>query len=146
MLTCRACARDLIHKMPVLGNTYSSEKRGRAWIVNDMHLQLRVPNIWYRACLEWTELTSAERRRAIGVTVPGGPGIVVGSNGRIAWGFTNTQGDWADIIELDIPSGNADKYRTPEGLNPFETHREMIKVKGRPDEILTVESTIWGPV
>jgi penicillin G amidase len=59
--------------------------------------------------------------------VPGGPGIVVGSNGRIAWGFTNTQGDWADIIELDIPSGNADKYRTPEGLNPFETHREMIK-------------------
>jgi penicillin amidase len=146
MLTCRACARDLIHKMPVLGNTYSSEKRGRAWIVNDMHLQLRVPNIGYRACLEWTELTSAEWRRAIGVTVPGGPGIVVGSNGRIAWGFTNTQGDWADIIELDIPSGNADKYRTPEGLNPFETHREMIKVKGRPDEILTVESTIWGPV
>ena len=37
------------------------------------------------------------------MTVPGGPGIVVGSNGSIAWGFTNTQGDWSDLVELEVP-------------------------------------------
>ena len=43
-----------------------------------------------------------QRQAVVGVTVPGGPGIVVGSNGRIAWGFTNTQGDWSDLVELEI--------------------------------------------
>ena len=67
------------------------------------------------------------RRTVIGVTVPGGPGIVVGSNGRIAWGFTNTQGDWSDLIELDIPSRatrplpdsrRPQAIRTPSGDHP----------------------------
>jgi penicillin amidase len=75
---------------------------GRAWVANDMHLHLRVPNTWYRVRLEWREGGDPEPRTATGVTIPGGPGIVVGSNGRIAWAFTNTQGDWADLIELKI--------------------------------------------
>jgi len=119
---------------------------GRAWVANDMHLYLRVPNTWYRVCLGWPEESSSRRRTAVGVTVPGGPGIVVGSNGRIAWGFTNTQGDWSDLIELDIDPEKPGHYRTPEGYKRFETHQETLRIKGRPDERLTVESTIWGPV
>ena len=82
----------------------------------------------------------------IGVTVPGGPGIVVGSNSRIAWGFTNTQGDWSDLVELEIPPDNPDCYMSPDGLRPIDRHREVIRVKGEPDVELTVEATIWGPV
>jgi penicillin amidase len=119
---------------------------GRAWLANDMHLHLRVPNTWYRVRLEWTEGGRATRRMAVGVTVPRGPGIVVGSNGRIAWGFTNTQGDWSDLIQLDIDPKRPDFYRTPEGFQRFETRRETIRIKGRSDETLAVESTIWGPV
>ncbi len=120
---------------------------GRAWLANDMHLHLRAPNIWYRVQLDRPdEDGSGRRQRAVGVTVPGGPGIVVGSNGRIAWGFTNTQGDWSDLIELETSADNPGTYRSPDGLLPFARHIEVIKVKGGSDDELTVEQTIWGPV
>jgi penicillin amidase len=120
---------------------------GRAWIADDMHLDLRVPNTWYRACLDWPdEAGRTERHRAIGVTVPGGPGIVAGSNRLIAWGFTNTHADWSDLIQLDVPPEKPDHYQTPHGLRRFEQHTEVIRVKGARDIVLTVESTIWGPV
>ena len=45
-----------------------------------------------------------------------------------------------------IPPDNPDRYATPEGLRPFDRHREVIKVKGGADVELTVEATIWGPV
>ncbi len=32
-----------------------------------------------------------------GVTLPGTPAVVAGSNGQIAWGFTNSYGDFADV-------------------------------------------------
>ena len=97
---------------------------GRAWVANDMHLHLRVPGVWYRARLDCPDEDGTGRRQSvIGVTVPGGPGVVVGSNGRIAWGFTNTQGDWSDLIELDVPPDDPDRYATPEGLRPFGRHQ-----------------------
>ncbi len=112
-----------------------------------MHLHLRVPGVWYRVRLDCPDEDGSGRRQSIiGVTVPGGPGVVVGSNGRIAWGFTNTQGDWSDLIELDIPPDDPDRYATPEGLRTFDRHREIIKVKDGADVELTVEATIWGPV
>jgi len=120
---------------------------GRAWVANDMHLHLRVPGVWYRVHLDRPEEDGSGRRQSvIGVTVPGGPGIVVGSNSRIAWGFTNTQGDWSDLVELEIPPDNPDCYMSPDGLRPIDRHREVIRVKGEPDVQLTVEATIWGPV
>ena len=120
---------------------------GRAWVANDMHLHLRVPGVWYRVRLDRPEDDGSKPRLSvIGVTLPGGPGIVVGSNSRIAWGFTNTQGDWSDLVELEIPGDNPDAYLSPDGLRPFDRHREVIKVKGGADVDLTVEATIWGPV
>ncbi len=120
---------------------------GRAWLANDMHLHLRVPGVWYRVRLDRPEDDGSGRRLSVnGVTVPGGPGIAVGSNGRIAWGCTNTQGDWSDLVELEIPGDNPDAYLSPDGLRPFDRHREVIKVKGGADVDLTVETTIWGPV
>ena len=68
-----------------------------------MHLTIRVPNTWYRAALEWPDASSpAEPHRLIGVTLPGVPAVVVGSNTHVAWGFTNTYADWSDIVLLDV--------------------------------------------
>src|SRR5688572_15577186 len=75
---------------------------GRALIANDMHLSIRVPNIWYRAALEWPDPANRnEPHRLIGVTLPGVPAVVVGSNTHIAWGFTNTYADWSDLVLID---------------------------------------------
>src|SRR5687768_6519048 len=53
---------------------------GGALLANDMHLGIRVPNTWYRAALEWPDPGSPEPNRIIGVTLPGVPAVVAGSN------------------------------------------------------------------
>jgi penicillin G amidase len=58
-----------------------------------MHLDLGVPAVWYPARLR---VTGAAALDLAGVTLPGTPALVTGSNGRIAWGFTNSYGDFAD--------------------------------------------------
>ncbi|MFC3095861.1 penicillin acylase family protein [Alteromonas sediminis] len=70
-----------------------------AMLANDMHLSLRVPIIWYRTQLNYVE--GDEQISVTGVSLPGIPGVVVGTNGYIAWGFTNANLDNTDWIELN---------------------------------------------
>jgi len=117
---------------------------GGAILANDMHLGISVPNTWYRASLAWPALEG--ERRVSGVMLPGAPFVVAGSNGRVAWGFTNSQGDWADLVLLEPVAGETDAYLTPEGPRKLERARETIRVKGGKEETLEILSTIWGPV
>ena len=116
---------------------------GRALVANDMHLKLRMPNIWYR--MRFVVNGSAAPLDATGVTLPGTPAIVAGSTGKVAWGFTNSYGDWSDRVLLELEPGNPGRYRTPEGYRPFTVHDEVIEVKGRAVRF-PVRWTIWGPV
>jgi penicillin amidase len=68
-------------------------KSGVALIANDMHLDLGVPAVWYPARLR---VTGGPGLDLAGVTLPGTPALVAGSNGHIAWGFTNSYGDFTD--------------------------------------------------
>ena len=118
---------------------------GRAWVANDMHLSLGLPHIWYRASIRWID-DDGEPRWTAGVTLPGVPGIVAGSTDRIAWGFTNTQGDWSDLVELEFVPGSDERYLTPDGEATIETFEETIVVHGGEPRTVTVEETIWGPI
>lgn len=113
---------------------------GRAMIANDMHLALNVPNIWYRAHLEYPQ------HRVFGVTLPGVPGVIVGGSNHVAWGFTNVTGDFLDLIRLDIDPNDPGRYRTPDGWEVFEIHQETIHVKDAPDETITLRDSRWGPI
>ena len=120
---------------------------GGALIANDMHLGIRVPNTWYRAALEWPDPERpAEPNRLIGVTLPGVPAVVAGSNTHIAWGFTNTYADWSDIVLLDVDPARPNAYRTPHGWRDFERYDEVIAVAGQPNESEPVLWTEWGPL
>ena len=119
---------------------------GRALLANDMHLSIRVPNTWYRASIEWSDASSAsEPNRITGVTLPGVPTVVVGSNSHVAWGFTNTYADWSDIVLLETDS-RKQQYLTPGGWKAFERYEETIEIAGQPPERETVSWTIWGPL
>ncbi len=117
---------------------------GGALLANDMHMGLRVPNLWYRAGFRYQE--GGTERRVDGVTLPGSPAMVSGSNGRIAWGFSNCFADWSDLVVLEPAQGVPDSYRTAQGPRRFEIVEETIRVRGGDDRKLQVASTIWGPV
>jgi len=115
---------------------------GRALVANDMHLGHRVPNIWYQARLR---VLGPEGRDVTGVTLPGTPFVISGSNTQVAWGYTNSYGDWTDAVVLR-PGATEGTYQTPEGDKEFVTHVETINVKdGEPVEY-AIRETIWGPV
>jgi len=117
---------------------------GGALLANDMHLGLAVPNTWYRASLVWPD--PAGELRVTGVTLPGTPLVVAGSTGRVAWGFTNAYGDFADLVVLEEEDQRPGTYRTPAGWQETEKFTETIRVKGSADRTVEVEETVWGPI
>ncbi len=119
---------------------------GGALLANDMHLGLQVPNIWYRARLIVAATDAMNDRDLVGVTLPGLPLLIAGSNGRVAWGFTNTHGDWTDLVAVAVDPENSDNYLTAEGSVPFEHDEEIIRVRGQSPDTLRIARTIWGPV
>jgi penicillin amidase len=115
---------------------------GRAIIADDMHLGLRAPNIWFRARL----LTGADSDIS-GFTLPGIPSVIVGSNRHIAWGFTNSYGDWADFVRVQWLDAAQTRYRDGDGTErSVQVFQESIAVKGADPVAFTVRETVWGPV
>ncbi len=126
---------------------------GAAIVANDMHLTLRLPHLWYRAAIE-IETTGAPMRRIVGVTLPGTPAIVAGSNGQVAWGLTNSYGAYLDLLELEFDAKDPTRYRMAAGIagapadgwGLLRTINERIAVANGADEILQVQETAFGPV
>jgi penicillin amidase len=118
---------------------------GHALVANDMHLVLGLPNVWYRMRLV-LEGGAEPALDVSGVTLPGAPAVVAGSNGRVAWGFTNSYGDWTDRIRLRPDPEDPDRYLTPDGPKRFRVREERIRVRGSDDVVYPVRETIWGPV
>ncbi|MEJ2109445.1 MAG: penicillin acylase family protein [Acidobacteriota bacterium] len=118
---------------------------GHPIVANDMHLGLRVPNTWYRARFEWHNDENTPHA-ITGVTLPGVPAVVVGSNGHIAWAFTNSGGDWVDLVRVETHPDDSGLYLTPDGYVPFDKTTETVKVKGEESQAFEIVSTVWGPL
>jgi penicillin G amidase len=119
-------------------------KTGKALVANDMHLFFDMPSYFYRATLCITEENPAGHLS--GVTIPGFPFLLAGTNGRIAWGLANAAVKAVDLVALDqagLPTG---AYRTSNDVRRFESECEIIRVRGKPDLELTISRTVWGPV
>jgi len=100
---------------------------GKPLLANDPHLGLSAPSPWYFAHLQ------APGLEVIGASLPGVPGILLGRNERIAWGFTNTGPDVQDLY-LEKDSAR------------FAIIEDVIKVRGAPDEKLRIRVSRHGPV
>jgi penicillin amidase len=118
-----------------------------AIVANDMHLGLRVPNIWFRARLRYPDLDATGQMIDLnGVTLPGMPAMIAGSNGHIAWGFTNSYGDWLDWVRIELDPRLRSRYRGPDGWTQIEYHLEIIQVRGGSARNLNLGETVWGPI
>ncbi|MGB0372045.1 MAG: penicillin acylase family protein, partial [Opitutales bacterium] len=116
-----------------------------AWVANDMHLSLRIPNTWYRTTI-FEQSSSGQPIEVHGVSLPGFPAIIVGSNGKVAWGLTNSNADTEDAVIITPDPNNPDAYLTADGVEPIIKETEVISIKGQPDQALEIEKTRFGPI
>jgi penicillin G amidase len=119
---------------------------GKPLLANDPHLKLSTPALWYFARIEVAASADAATLKLAGATLPAVPGVVLGQNQHIAWGFTNTGPDVQDLYVEQIDPQDPTRYRTPEGWSTFETTQEIIKIKGQADVVMQARSTRHGPV
>jgi penicillin G amidase len=124
----------------------SRTQSGLPILANDPHMELRVPNIWYRIAYSWPVSGTAPGYYVCGVSVPGLPPVVIGSNGHVAWGLTFSYIDVDDVVLVETKFENSNLYRTPQGWRPVENCSEMIQVRGRDPDLLKYQTTIWGPI
>ncbi len=117
---------------------------GKPLLANDPHLGIQMPSIWYENHLRCETKSSACPYDVVGFSFPGAPGVVIGHNDRIAWGFTNEAPDSMDVfIESVEPDG---RYLTPDGPREFEVRTETIEVAGGEPVKIEIRSTVHGPV
>jgi len=115
-----------------------------ALVASDMHLNLRVPTVWYRARLRIASSSADAALDLNGLTLPGTPLLVAGSNGRVAWGFTNSYGTWLDLEPIECLSVSAAALRTRDGSVPLAVEHEEIRVHGGPSVSWEVKSAAMG--
>lgn len=115
-------------------------KSGAPLLANDPHLGLTAPSVWHLARLEAPGLLLA------GATAPGVPAMILGHNGKSAWGLTNAATDTSDVYIETVDPENPDQYLTPEGPQPFEVSKEIIQVRFGDDVEIDIRATRHGPV
>jgi penicillin amidase len=96
---------------------------GKPLLANDPHLRPSAPSIWYMVHL------SAPGLRIAGVSSAGLPGVVIGHNEHIAWGFTNVGPDVQDLYLEKFDPANPKRYQTPSGWQDAVIRSEQIKVR-----------------
>jgi hypothetical protein len=96
---------------------------GSALLANDPHLGPGQPSLWYQVGLRCEPVGEDCPYHAEGFSFSGFPGVVIGHNDRIAWGFTNLGPDVADVF---LERLDGDRYLTEDGWEPLEIIEETI--------------------
>jgi penicillin amidase len=120
---------------------------GKPIVANDPHLDATMlPGPWYPCGLITPDI------RAVGVTIPGIGGMVIGRTGHIAMGVTNAYGDTQDLYIETVDPQNPDNYLEGDNSIPFKVIEERLKIKdkaasgGFREEKIKIRLTHRGPV
>lgn len=111
---------------------------GKPILANDPHLGPTMPGIWYQ-----NGLHCECEFNVTGFSFSGLPGVVIGHNSRIAWGFTNLN---PDVTDLYLERVNGDRVQVDGEWRPLATRTETIKVAGGEDVTITVRASGHGPL
>jgi penicillin amidase len=119
---------------------------GMPLLANDPHLSSQLPSIWFQVGLHCQPQTAECPLEVAGFSFAGVPGVVIGHNDRIAWGFTNVGPDVMDLYILKVNPQNPDQYEFNGQWVDFQVHDENITVAGGDPVKLKVRVSRFGPV
>jgi penicillin amidase len=113
---------------------------GKPLLANDPHRPVQIPS------LRKTVHLVAPGWNVIGAGEPALPGIALGHNERIGFGFTIVGIDQQDLYVEKVNPENSDEYRCRGAWKKFEIERQEIPVKGGAPQPVELRFTIHGPV
>ena len=119
---------------------------GAPFLMNDPHLSSQMPSIWYQVGLHCRTVSDACPYDVAGFSFAGVPGVVIGHNADIAWGFTNVGPDVQDLYIEKINPQNPNQYEVNGEWVDMELRTEVIEVAGGDPIEVTVRSTRHGPI
>jgi penicillin amidase len=139
------------HTLALGSNNWSVGSRlsagGKPIVANDPHLDARIlPGPFYPNGLITPQF------RAVGVNIPGLPGIAVGRTDYLAFGVTNSYGDTQDLYVETLDSKDREKYIEGDRATPFRIVEETLVIKdknapqGQREEKVKIRLTARGPV
>ncbi|WP_104105522.1 penicillin acylase family protein [Nocardioides sp. 616] len=147
--------RDSLEEMPALigrGDALGSNSwvvagehtaTGQPLLANDPHLGVSLPGIWMQMGLHCRVVDADCTLDVAGFTFSGIPGVVIGHNADIAWGFTNLGPDVSDLF-LEKVQGSTWTYDGRQ--EPLRVREETIVVRDADDFTLRVRATAHGPL
>ena len=118
----------------------SRTQSGAAILCNDPHLGLHLPCLWYEMQMQTPDMN------VYGVSLPGSPGVVIGFNDSVSWGFTNNYRDVKDYYLIKRVAGNSKQYMYDGEQKKFAQRLEHIIIKGQKEVIDTINYTLHGPL
>ena len=116
---------------------------GRPLLANDPHLGTSQPGVWIQNSLHCRSVSAACPLDVSGFSFAGVPGVVIGHNGQVAWGFTNLS---PDVTDFYLERVVGDTYLRDGDWEPVTSREEVIRIAGGADQRITVRSTVHGPV
>lgn len=119
---------------------------GKPLLANDPHLGIQMPSIWYAVGLHCRNVTADCPYNVVGMTFAATPSVVIGHNDRIAWAMTNVGPDVQDYFIEKVNPLNPNQYEFQGKWEDFQIVREVIRVKGKPDEVIEVKISRHGPI
>jgi penicillin amidase len=111
---------------------------GNPLVVNDPHLGLSTPGIW------WQVQLVCPTYHVQGFSLPGVPGIIIGHNDKVAWGVTNTGTDALDVFYFK--TNDQDQYYYDGQWLEFEIDTQQIPLKNDTTHEFEIKRTVYGPV
>jgi penicillin amidase len=113
---------------------------GSPLLCGDPHLDLSMPAIWYAIQLHTPEVN------AIGASLPGAPGVVIGSNDSLAWSVTNAQRDLVDWFAITFEDSKRERYMLDGEWVSTVKDVEHFHVRDHDPVVDTIVFTEWGPI
>ncbi|NNJ03386.1 penicillin acylase family protein [Streptomyces sp. PKU-MA01144] len=116
---------------------------GKPLLANDPHLAPQLPSLWAQMGLHCRAVSDKCSFDVAGYTFSGMPGVVIGHNQDIAWGFTNLG---ADVTDLYLEKVSQTGWTSGSRIKPFKVREETIRIAGGGSKKITVRETDHGPL